>query len=148
MVEIGKNLPSLPFPPPPNEVEPQRGAKQQRGLQTWFANEAEQKGDHRAAVLAWAPHMELNVAPLLSDAFIQDFQQGTAGYVADVMEQSLLMPRDMANLRSMRQHEVFLRLKRDLAMVNEFLRFFFFFFKTILLFLSRPSKPLLGPRRW
>ena len=94
--------------------------------------------------------MELNVAPLLSDAFIQDFQQGTAGYVADVMEQSLLMPRDMANLRSMRQHEVFLRLKRDLAMVNEFLRFFLFFFifLTILLFLSRPSKPLLGPRRW
>ena len=114
----------------------------------WLANKVEQRGDHRAAALAWAPHMELNVAPLLSDAFIQDFQQGTAGYVIDVMEQCLLLPRGMANLKSMRQHEVFLRLKRDLAMVNEFLRFFFFFFLTVLLFLSRPSKPLLGLRRW
>ena len=86
--------------------------------------------------------MELDGAPLLSDASIRDFQQGTAGYVADAVEQSLLLPKDMADLRSMRQHEVFLGLKRDLAMVSKF------FFLTILLFLSRPSKPPLGPRRW
>lgn len=39
------------------------------------------------------------------------------------MEQTLLLPKDMADLRSMRKHEVFLGLKRDLAMV----RAFFFF---------------------
>ena len=49
-----------------------------------------------------------------------------AGYVADAVEQSLLLPKDMADLRSMRQYEVFLSLKRDLAMVS--LSFFFFFF--------------------
>ena len=46
-----------------------------------------------------------------------------ARYVADAVEHSLLLPKDMVDLRSIRQYEVFLDLKRDLAMV-----FFFFFF--------------------
>ena len=62
--------------------------------------------------------MELDGAPLLNDASIRDFQQGTAEYIADVVKQSLLLPRDMADLRSIRQHEVFLGLKRDLAMIS------------------------------
>ena len=69
--------------------------------------------------------MELDEAPLLDDASIRDFRQGTAGYVADAVEQSLLLPKDMAELKSMRQHEIFLELKRDLAMVS------FFFFNLI-----------------
>lgn len=62
--------------------------------------------------------MELDGAPLSSDASIQDFQGGTAAYVANAVEQTLLLPTDMADLRSMRKHELFLDLKRDLAMVN------------------------------
>ena len=53
------------------------------------------------------------------------------------MEQTLLLPKDMADLRSMRKHEVFLGLKRDLAMVRAF------FFS-----LPRPSKQFLRLRRW
>ena len=52
------------------------------------------------------------------------------GYVTNAMDQSLLLPKDMIDLRSMRQHKVFLSLKRDLAMVSLFsslLSFFFFF---------------------
>ena len=37
-----------------------------------------------------------------------------------------MLPKDMADLRSMRQYEVFLSLKRDLAMVS--LSFFFLIF--------------------
>ena len=62
--------------------------------------------------------MELNGAPLLNDASIHNFQQGTTRYVVDAVEQSLLLHKDMADLRSMRKHEVFLGLKRDLAMVS------------------------------
>jgi len=51
--------------------------------------------------------MELDGAPLLSNASIRDFQQGMVGYVADVVEQSLLLPKDMADLKSMKQHKVF-----------------------------------------
>ena len=59
----------------------------------------------------------LDGAPLLADASIRDFQEGKAGYVADAVEQALLLLGDMAELRSMRRHEVFLNLKRYLAMV-------------------------------
>ena len=71
--------------------------------------------------------------PLPANASIKDFQQGKAGYVANAMEQTLLLPEDMANLRSIRRHEVFLSLKRDLVMVSPsisslFFSFLFFFF--------------------
>ena len=65
--------------------------------------------------------MEVDGAPFLENASIRDFQWGTARCVADAVEQSLLLPKDMADLRSMRQYEVFLGLKRDLAMVSLFL---------------------------
>ena len=50
-----------------------------------------------------------------------------AGYVADVVEQSLLLPKDMSDLRSIRQYKVFLGLKRDLAMVSPFSFFLFIY---------------------
>ena len=56
-------------------------------------------------------------APLLVDASIRDFQGGKASYIANAVEQALLLPADMAELWSMRRHEVFLSLKRYLAMV-------------------------------
>ena len=59
---------------------------------------------------------------------IREFQQGLAGYVIDVVEQVLLLLADMANLKSIRKQEVFLSLKRDLAMVSPSTNSFFFFF--------------------
>ena len=38
--------------------------------------------------------------------------------MANSLEQALLLPQDMADLRSLKKHEVFLTLKRDLAMVD------------------------------
>ena len=60
----------------------------------------------------------LDGAALPNDAIIRNFQQGKAGYVDNAMEQSLLLSNDMADLKSMRKHEVFLSLKRDLALVS------------------------------
>jgi len=57
------------------------------------------------------------------DSFIRDFQQGKAGYVANALEQPLLLLDDMANLQTMKKHEVFLTLKRDLALVSVFTYF-------------------------
>ena len=53
------------------------------------------------------------------NAFIRDPQQGKVGYVADAVEQALLLPSDMTELRTLRTHEVFLSLKKDLAKVNK-----------------------------
>lgn len=104
----------------------------------------------------------LDRAPLPADASIRDFQQESAGYVAEVVEQALLLPSDIADLRSMRKHEVFLSLKRDLAMVsplpsNILLSFFILYnilsFSSFLLFnhasfLDRWFKRHIKPRRW
>ena len=85
----------------------------------------------------------LDKAPLPRDASIRDSQQGRARYVANAVEQALLLPVDMADLRSMRKHEVFLSLKRDLAMASpltifltfNITTFFSFFFFNYLLYL-------------
>ena len=60
------------------------------------------------------------------------------GYVADAVEQALLLPGDIANLRLMRKHKVFLSLKRGLALVSSLIAplpslFFFNFFFLILI---------------
>ena len=59
----------------------------------------------------------LDRAPPPASASIRDFQRGMASYMADMMEQALLLLEDMAELSSMRKHKVFLSLKRYLAMV-------------------------------
>ena len=67
----------------------------------------------------------LDGAPLPADASVKNFQQGKAGYVADTMEQVLLLPKDMADLKSIGKHEVFLSLKRDFALVSPPTNFLF-----------------------
>ena len=68
----------------------------------------------------------LDGAPLPTSASIRDFRGGMVGYMADVVEQALLLLKDMAELWSMRRHEVFLSLKRCLAMVCPLFSPFFF----------------------
>ena len=41
--------------------------------------------------------------------------------MADALKQPLFLPQDMADLRTLKKHEVFLTLKRDLAMVSLFI---------------------------
>lgn len=57
--------------------------------------------DHRPKILVWNPLLELDGAPLLLDSSIRDFQKGKVGYVADALEQPLLLPQDMADLRTL-----------------------------------------------
>lgn len=47
--------------------------------------------------------------------------------MANTVKQALMLLGDMADLRSMKRHEVFLSLKRDLALVSLLNDFFFFF---------------------
>ena len=49
--------------------------------------------------------------------------------MANAVEQALLLLKDMAELQSMRRHEVFLSLKRYLAMVSPSLNPFSFLFE-------------------
>lgn len=45
--------------------------------------------------------------------------------MANSVEQMLLLPRDITKLRNLKKHELFLSLKKDMALVNYHFPFFF-----------------------
>ena len=57
--------------------------------------------------------------PVLDDANLRDHLKGRLGLVAECLEEALLLPEDMQELRSFRKCKVFLSLKRDLAKVHD-----------------------------
>ena len=52
------------------------------------------------------------------DASIWDAPRGHANYLAQTVQQPLLLPRDMESIRRTKQPDLFMSLKRDLVMVN------------------------------
>ena len=79
---------------PPHEDEVQRAPKQARVGQRG----AKKRSDPQMGPSAWLPSPMLDVKPLLTDASICDFQGGNGGYIADAVEQALLLLGDMAEL--------------------------------------------------
>ena len=59
----------------------------------------------------------LSGEPLMDDASIRDFNGGIGCHVASTLEQTLLLPKDMVELRGFKRNEVFLHTKRLLGMV-------------------------------
>ena len=72
----------------------------------------------------WASRLELDEATIPWNSSIREFQIGHSTYIVEALEQPLLLPKDMAALRHMRQPNLFISLKKDLAMVGS-LRFLF-----------------------
>ena len=66
----------------------------------------------------WAPRLEMEGDPIPYDASIWDAQRGHANYLAQALQQPLLLPRDMESIWRTRQPDLFMSLKRDLAMVS------------------------------
>ena len=66
----------------------------------------------------WAPQIELDGAQISWDATIWESQRDHMAHLAQALEQPLLLPQDMEALRRTRQPELFMLLKRDLAMVS------------------------------
>ena len=66
----------------------------------------------------WNPRLELDSATIPWNYSIREFQKGNAHYVAVSLEQPLLLLKDIAALKNVRQLDLFLSLKRDLALVS------------------------------
>ena len=66
----------------------------------------------------WSPWLEVDRAAIPWNAFIREYQRGHSAHVAESLEQPLLLPKDMEALRKLKQHDLFLSLKRDLALVS------------------------------
>ena len=66
----------------------------------------------------WSPKLEVDGVPIAWDTSIRHYHGGHADHVAEALEQPFLLPKDMEAYRRFNQHELFLFLKKDLAMVS------------------------------
>ena len=66
----------------------------------------------------WSPKLGADSVPIAYDASLRHYRGGHAGFVAKALEQPLLLPKDMEAYRDFNHPELFLSLKRDLAMVG------------------------------
>ena len=109
VLEIGRSRPT-------REDEAQRATKQQK------VSHVSQRGMERADTQppnsqAWLSAPMLSGEPLRDDASLRDFNRGIGCHVASAVEEALLLPKDMSELRNIRKNEVFLNCKRYLSMV-------------------------------
>ena len=116
-------------PRPSNEKKAHRETKQQK------TSHAPSRGAEKVDIQlpesqAWLRAPMLGDKPLMDDASIRDFNRGIGCHVASALEETLLLPKDMVELRGFRRSEVFLHTKRFLGMVYTYFStasFFFFF---------------------
>ena len=112
--------------PKEGEIGPPKGNKQQRQSQDQRSKRSSsvesQEDPHVAHVRhtprTWSPKLELDGVPIAWDTSIRNYQGGQVGHIAKALEQPLLLPKDMEAYRCFSQQELFLSLKRDLAMVS------------------------------
>lgn len=112
------------------EVASQKEPKQQKmAKDKGRASSVESKEDQSVAEVrhqhpSWAPQLELDGAAIPWSSTIREFQKRHAHYLAEALEQPLLLPKDMAALKNTRQPDLFLFLKRDLALISSSACFF------------------------
>ena len=69
----------------------------------------------------WSPKLEVDGVAIPYTTSVREYNKGRAGYIAEAIEQPVLLPRDTEAYRRFSQPELFLSLKRDLAMVKQFI---------------------------
>ena len=119
-------------PHPFNEEEAYRSSKQQRTSHA-SSRRSERGNVQLLEPQVWLPAPMLGGEPLMDNASIRDFNGGIGCHVASVLEETLLLPKDMVELRGFKRNEVFFHTKRFLGMVciyffTVFLFFIFLFF--------------------
>ena len=87
----------------------------------------------RHPTCTWSPVLEVDGMPIAYDATLRHYRGGHVGLEAEALEQPLLLPKDIEAYRSFNHPELFLSLKKDLAMVSNSFHYsslicLFFFF--------------------
>ena len=117
------------------ELGPSKGNKQARQAQEHRSRRSNSVDSREEQLVAqvrrsprtWSPVLEVDGAPIAMDASLRHFREGHAGRMAEALQQPLLLPQDMAAYRSFNHPDLFLSLKRDLAMVSYSVHFSFIF---------------------
>ena len=73
----------------------------------------------RRPTRTWSPVLEVDGMPIAYDATLRHYRWRHVGLVAEALEQPLLLPKDMEAYRTFNHLELFLSLKRDLAIVSD-----------------------------
>ena len=102
---------------PRKENKQQKMAKDPRDKRGPFVD-SRNKVEVRRPQRTWAPWLEMEGVAILYDASIWDAPRGHANYLVQALQQPLLFPRDMDSIRRTKQPNLFMSLKRDLAMVS------------------------------
>nr|POE75699.1 hypothetical protein CFP56_23247 [Quercus suber] len=92
-----------------SEEEEDMTSNSMRGLKDFIA------GRNKGSSSKENPRLELDGAALPWNSSIREFQRGHAYHMVEALERPILLPKDMEALRKIRQPELFLSLKRDLA---------------------------------
>ena len=117
------------------ELGPSKGNKQARQTQDHRSRRSSSVDNREEAPVAqvcrsphtWSPVLEVDGMPIAFDTTLRHYRGGHAGLLAKALEQPLLLPEDMAAYRSFNHPNLFLSLKRDLAMVSDSAHFFFIY---------------------
>ena len=97
----------------------------------------------RRPTRTWSPVLEVDGEPIAYDATLRHYRGGHAGLVAEALEQPLLLPKDMEAYGTFNYPELFLSLKRDLAMVSDSIHCSSFIHLHFLAFYSKSEIPLV-----
>ena len=105
------------------EVGPEKAKHQKKGKETKEKRTRFVDSQDEAAIRreqrTWSPRLELDNAPISWDATLWESQRGQESFLTKALQQPLLLPRNMEGLRATRQPNLFMSLKRDMAMVSE-----------------------------
>ncbi|XP_065622657.1 uncharacterized protein LOC136064625 [Quercus suber] len=125
------NLPPPPPPPPPrpqvfdSALKPIPDLKKKRPLEpedrevvvpTKTTKQQKVIKDHRNKR---ASSVESREEPPMADVHRGNYNGSRAGLIAETLEQPLLLPRDMESYRRFSQYDLFMSMKRDLAMITQ-----------------------------
>ena len=105
-------------PRPGKQQKTTRGQKNKRASSVESQDE-ENRAEMRVHPRTWSLKLEVDRVAIPYTAFVREYNKGRAGYIAEALEQPVLLPRDMEAYRRFSQPELFLSLKKDLAMVSD-----------------------------
>ena len=84
------------------EIGPQKAKQQKKGKESKDKRTKSIDSREEAAIRrkqrTWSPHLELDGVPIPWDATLWESQRGQASYLAEALQQPLLLPRDMEGL--------------------------------------------------
>ena len=118
------------------ELGPSKGNKQAKQTQQDYRSRRSSSMDNREDALVaqvrrlartWSPVLEVDGMSIAFDATLRHYRGGHAGLLTEALEQPLLLPQDMVAYRRFNHPDLFLSLKRDLAMVSGSAHFFFIY---------------------